>query len=120
MTLPAVTKLTNALKAAGVPVIGVSPLPDGGYKVTPPELQATAQPIIDAFDPNDPAHDSAELNMEALGLLDQQRVYAAIIWVILRTMYPGDTVAQTKTKFNAQPNGARQQVIDAFKARPWL
>lgn len=59
-----VTRLAQALKAAGINVGGVSPIDGGGYRVFPPELQAAAQPIIDAFNPNDPAHVTAEKDAE--------------------------------------------------------
>lgn len=50
--------LERALKLGGVNVTGVS-IGDNTnratWKVQPPNLQAAAQPIIDAFNPNDPA-----------------------------------------------------------------
>lgn len=55
--------LDRALKNAGVSITGVS-IGDSAnkatWKVSPANLQAAAQPTIDAFDPNDPAHVQAD------------------------------------------------------------
>lgn len=64
-------RLDRALKAAGVPIEGVSigRVGDKGtWTVHPSALQAQAQPIIDAFDPDDPAfaHAEAEAQVDAL------------------------------------------------------
>lgn len=63
-----ITRLTNAITSAGIPVVGVSPVDGGGYRVFPPELQAAAQPIIDSFNPNAPAYVTAEKDAEIDGL----------------------------------------------------
>ena len=59
------TRLDRAIKAAGVPIHGVSPVVGGGWCVSPASLQAAAQPIIDAFNPNDPTVIAAELAAKA-------------------------------------------------------
>ena len=55
--------LDRAIKAAGVPIVGVS-IGNAADKTTweasPLSLQSAAQPTIDAFDPADPAHAAAE------------------------------------------------------------
>ena len=110
-----VTKLDAALKRAGVMVAGVSPIHGGGYQVYPEDLQATAQPIIDAFDPDDPVHEQAELAATVTVALDTERLTSAVVWTILKQMYPADTDAQTKTKYGV----ARTRIIQAYKDRPW-
>ena len=112
-------QLDQAIKAAGVPIVGVSlgRLEDKPtWRVHPPELQAQAQPIIDAFDPDDPAHEQAELEAQATDALDRERLTSAVVWTILKQMYPGDTDVQTRTKFAT----ARSRIITAFQARPWI
>lgn len=109
------TRLEKALRAAGVPVVGVSPRPEGGYRVFPEELQAAAQPIIDAFNPNDPAHAAAELDAQVKAALDNERLTSAVVWTILKQMYPADTDVQLKTKFGV----ARTRIISAYQAQPW-
>ena len=110
--MPIAARLDRAIRAAGIPITGISPLPNGQWRVFPPEWQAAAQPIIDAFDPNDPAHDSAELNLAVSGHLAQERIFSAIVWAILDTYSAPATV----TKYNA----AKTKIVAAFKNRPWL
>ena len=86
------------------------------WKVFPSHLQTAAQPVIDAFNPDDPAHATAELDAQVKLALDTERLAAAIIWTILKQLYPADTNAQTKTKFGV----VRQGIIDVYKARPWV
>lgn len=67
-------RLDRALKAAGVPVVSVTIVDAANpatWNVHPRYLQADAQPIIDAFDHDDPAHAAAELT--ALALADSRR-----------------------------------------------
>jgi len=112
-------RLDRALHAAGVLVTGVSIGDDANkatWTVQPPNLQGAAQPTIDAFDPDDPAHEQAELDALVTAALDTERLTSAVVWVILKQMYPSDTDAQTKTKFGI----ARTRIIDAYTARPWL
>lgn len=86
------------------------------WRVSPANLQACAQPTIDAFNPNDPAYEQAELDAQVKAALDNERLSSAIVWTILKQMFPGDTDAQTRTKFGV----ARTRIIDAYKARPWI
>lgn len=44
-----------------------------------------------------------------------QRATAALAWVLLRRLFPNDTVAQTKTKHAI----LREDVVTAYKAEPW-
>lgn len=111
-------RLDRTIKAAGVAIAGVSigdPANKATWKVQPSSLQAAAQPTIDAFNPDDPALVTAELDAAVKRSIDDERLSAAIVWVILKQMYPADTDAQTKTKFGV----ARTRIIDAFKAQPW-
>lgn len=108
----AVARLERALKAAGLAVVGVSPVAGGGWKVWPDALQPAAQPIIDAFDPNAPAHETAEREAEVVVHLDQERIFSAIVWAILDTYSAPATV----TKYAA----ARNKIIQAYKGRPWV
>lgn len=68
--------LTDHLEAAlrvTMPGVNVSigdPGDKSTWRVNPPELQAQAQPIIDAFDPNDPTFADADADAAVDGLLD--------------------------------------------------
>ena len=110
-------RLDRAIKAAGVAIDGISPDPaaPGGWRVSPPHLHAAAQPTIEAFNPNDPAHEQAELDAQVKTALDTEHLTSAVVWTVLKQMYPADTDAQTKTKYGV----ARRRVIDAFKSEPW-
>lgn len=111
-------RLDAALKAAGVPIIGVS-IGDTNDKATwrvhPPSLQAAAQPTIDAFNPNDPAHVTAELEAQIAHVLDTERLTASVVWTILKYLFPADTDAQTKARFRI----ARTRIIDVYRTAPW-
>lgn len=112
------TRLQRALTAAGVPWVGVSigsATDRTTWKVQPSSLQAAAQPVIDSFDPAAQAWVDAELDERVKASVDTERLTAAVVWVVLKQMYPTDTDAQTKTKFGV----ARTRLIDAFKAQPW-
>lgn len=111
-------RLTRVLKAAGVSIDGLSiinSLDKTSWFVQPRDLQAAAQPYIDAFNVDDPAHETAELDAKVKAALDNERLTAAVVWTILKQLYPADADAQTKTKFNV----ARTRIIDAYKAQPW-
>ena len=111
-------RLDRAIKAAGVAIVGVSigdPVNKATWKVQPSSLQTAAQPTIDAFNQNDPAHEQAELDAQVKAVLDSERLTSAVVWTVLKQMYPADTDAQTKTKYGV----ARRRVIDAFKSEPW-
>lgn len=111
-------RLYRACQRAGHAIEGVS-IGDEARKETwtvqPPSWQPACQPVIDAFDPDDPAHEQAELESQVTATLDTERLTAAVVWVILRQMYPLDTEAQTNTKFGV----ARTRIINAFTAQPW-
>ena len=111
-------RLDRALRAAGVAIVGVSigsPTDKATWTVQPRTLQSAAQPTIDAFDPNDAAHEQADLDRQVRAALDNERLSSAMIWTILKQMYPTDTDAQTKTKFGV----ARTRIIASYKAQPW-
>lgn len=112
MTLAA--RLTRALTDAGIAVVGVSignPSDKTTWKVQPANLQSAAQPIINAFDPTDPAHEAADLTAEAVSRLDQERIFSALVWAIVDTYSAPATV----TKYNA----ARTKIVNAYKTQPW-
>jgi hypothetical protein len=111
-------RLTRVLRAGGVPVVGVSigTLGDSAtWTVQPAGLQPMAQPIIDSFNPTDPAYVQAELDEQIIDELGEKRLSSAIVWVILKQMYPADTDAQTKSKFAV----ARARIIAAYTAEIW-
>lgn len=113
-------RLDRAIRAAGVVIIGVSIGSEADrrtWKVQPSNQQTAAQPTIDAFNPTDPALDTADLDAQVTAALDTERLTSAVVWVILRQMFPADTVAQTRTKYTT---AARPQIIAAFRDRPWL
>ena len=96
MTMLLAARLDRAMKAAGVPITGVS-IGDTAKKATwtvhPQTLQRAAQPTIDAFDPNDPAHAAWEAQQErdvALGL-KMIRALASATHKRLKVVVPTDT-----------------------------
>ena len=111
-------RLKAAIQAAGVAITDVS-IGDlrnrATWTVEPASLQAAAQATINAFDPTDPALDVADQDAAVKAALDAERLSSAIVWTILKQLYPGDTDAQTKTKYGV----ARQRIIDGYKAQPW-
>lgn len=107
-------RVTTAIKTAGVPIISLTigeTANKATWKVQPPELQAAAQPTIDTFNVNDPAHELAELDAQVKVALDQERLFSALVWAIIDT-YSGPA---TRAKYLA----ARQKTIDAYRTRPW-
>lgn len=111
------SRLLAAIRAAGVPILDVSigqAENRATWRVRPTTLQPQAQPIIDAFDPDDPAHETADLQRDALADVDR-RFMAAYTWVMLKRQFPSDTDAQTKTKLAAM----RDAVVTAYLAQPW-
>lgn len=107
----------RAITAAGVPIVSVSigsQTDKTTWKVQPTELQATAQPIINAFNVTNPAHLTAEIAAAGTSVMDD-RLTSAIVWTILKQMYPADTDAQTRTKFGV----VRTRIIDAYTTKPW-
>src|SRR3990167_4260762 len=85
------------------------------WTVRPSNLQVAAQPTIDAFDPNDPAHEQADLDAAVTAAVDRERLTSAVVWTILKQMFPADTDVQTKTKYGV----ARTRIIDAYRVQPW-
>jgi hypothetical protein len=55
------------------------------------------------------------LDAQVRAELDEGRIASAIVWVILKQLYPADTDADTKTKFAI----ARTRIIGAYLNRPW-
>ena len=107
-------RLDAALRAAGIPLTGVSigdPANRATWRVQPAELQGAAQATIDAFDPEDPALLAAELDAQVTSLMDNERVFAALVWAIIDTY----SAPATPAKFQA----ARAKIIAAYKSQPW-
>lgn len=91
MRMNVAARLDRALKTAGLAISGVSigdPANKATWKVHPSSLQATAQPTIDSFDPNDPAIIAAEFDAEAARLADDVvlRALARVTWEELQKM----------------------------------
>ena len=111
-------RLYAVIVANGVPITQVS-IGDGAnkatWKVRPESLQPAAQPYINAFDPNDPALEQADMDAAVKAAVDTDRLTSAVVWTILKQMYPADTDAQTKTKYGV----ARTRIIDSYKSEPW-
>ncbi len=107
-------RLQRTIVAAGVPVVSVAVV-DAANKATwtvqPSALQSAAQATIDAFDPNDPALDTADLDTAVKAALDSERLYSAIVWTIIDTY----SAPATKAKYDS----ARTKIIAAYKAQPW-
>ncbi len=107
-------RLDQALKAAGVPITGVSigdNQDNATWTVSPSSLQAQAQATIDAFNPNDPALALAELDAAVKSAVDDERLTSAIVWTIIDTYSAPATIAKYNT--------ARTKIIAAYKAQPW-
>jgi len=107
--------LDRKLKASGVAITGVAigiPSDKTTWKVSPASLQPQAQPIIDAFDPNDPTNVDTDLDSEVKQALDAERLISAVVWAIIDTY----SAPASKAKYGT----ARQKIIDAYKARPWV
>jgi hypothetical protein len=93
------TRLDRAIKAAGIAITGVSPdvTAPGGYRVYPENLQAVAQPIIDAFNPNDPAHLTAEQDAE----IDNLKALQALARATFELKTNAWTLAQFRDRIKA-------------------
>jgi hypothetical protein len=107
-------RLDRVLRTAGIAIVGVSIGDDGDrrtWKTSPVTLQIEAQPHIDAFDPDDPAHETAELDAAVKASVDAERLISAVVWTIIDTFAAPATVA----KYQA----ARTKIINAYKLRPW-
>lgn len=106
--------LDGAVKAAGVPIVGVSIGTQADrttWTVQPAALQGAAQPTINAFNADDPAYATADLDTAVKGNLDVDRIFSAIVWTILDTYSAPATIA----KYTA----ARTKIISVYKSQPW-
>jgi hypothetical protein len=86
-------RLDAAIRAANVPIVGVSvgdPANRATWRVHPSSLQAQAQPVIDAFDPNDPALVGAEKDADAARLSDDLalRALVRVTWEEIQKCQP--------------------------------
>ena len=108
-------RLDRALRAAGVPLDGVSIGSESDrstWRVSPASAQAAAQPVIDAFDPDDDAaHATTEMDAAIKQAVDIDGRLSAVVWAIIDQVAPPATPA----KYQA----ARTKIIAAYKARPW-
>ena len=101
-----------AIRAAGVDILGVSIGEDANkatWRVSPASLQAAAQPVIDAFDPEAPLSDG-ELAAAFQPTSRQKDVLATIAWTLSLhdpAAWEGLTVAQKKAATLAQANDWR-------------
>ena len=101
----AVGRLDRAIRAAGIQIDGVSPRPDGGWRVWPPEQQAAAQPIIDAFDPDDPRHAVEACELTATAEARRTDIIATCALMVLqrdRTAWNAMTGAQNLNAVRAE------------------
>lgn len=108
-------RVERVLKAAGVAITGMrfgDQANKTTWRVQPLSLQPAAQPIIDAFDPADPAHEQADVTADATLAVDTERLTSAIIWAILDTY----SAPATPAKYQA----ARTKILNAYRARPWV
>ena len=114
-----VERLHRVLIAAGVPVEGVSIVVTANpatWTVCPPSLQEIAQPIIDAFNPADPAHAAAELSA-----LAQMTSRKKDILTLLACSVRGRNIAGWNAMTAAQRVNATLAEADVFKTiREWL
>lgn len=120
MRMGLAAQLKTAIRGAGVLIEDVSIGEDANkatWKVRPAHLQSAAQSIIDAFNSADPAHEQAELTGTITAEIDNGRLVKAILWCLLKQLFPSDTDTQTRNKLNGP---VRMQVINAYVARPWI
>ena len=90
-------RLDRVLRAAGVAILGVSVGNDADrrtWKVFPVTLQGAAQPHIDAFNPNDPVHEQAELDLQVKASVDDERLISAVVWAVIDTYSAPATVTK--------------------------
>ena len=62
-----------------------------------------------------PVAEAVALDVTVTHALDTDRLTSAVVWTILKQMFPSDTDAQTKTKYSV----ARSRIVSAFTAQPW-
>jgi hypothetical protein len=107
-------RLTRVLQAAAVPVVSVSIGTEASratWKVQPAPLQAAAQPLIDSFNPLDPALETAELDADVKAIVDDERLISAVVWTVIDQLAAPATIA----KYAA----ARTKIIAVYKSQPW-
>ena len=106
-------RLDTLCKAAGHPVVSVSlgrVTDKTTWRVSPDSLQAACQPIIDAFDATDPAHETAQRAALALMLSRQKDILATIMWAIIlrdQAAWNALTPAQKKARVLAEADNWR-------------
>lgn len=107
-------RLLRALRAAGVAATDVSvgnPADKATWKVDPPSVQASAAPVIAAFNADEPATVDAAMDVEVKSALDDERLISAVVSAIIDQFFPPFTIA----KYNA----ARTKIIAFYKSQPW-
>lgn len=107
-------RLDRALRLAGFAIEGVSigdPANRRTWLVRPNALQASCQATIDAFNPDDPAIVTAELDARVRAEMDDERLMSAVVWCVI------DTFAAPATR--AKYLNARTKILDAYKTQPW-
>jgi hypothetical protein len=107
-------RLERVLRTQGLVCDGVTIGSDGDkttWKVHPSALQPSAQPHITSFNPDDPAHLTADLDAVITQTLDAERLISAVVWSIIDTYSAPATIA----KYQA----ARTKIITAYKGQPW-
>ena len=115
MTPRLAARLDRAIKAAGVAITGVS-VGDAADKQTwtvqPSNLQAQAQPTIDAFDPADPAHAAAEAVSAAQVFADDVQTKAFLLFY-MRHQFGG--VEPTKADWDRAAAELKRAYVDCLK-----
>lgn len=108
------TRLFQAVRAAGVAAVSVSIGAEANkatWTVQPTALQPSAQPTIDAFDPNAAAVVNAELDAQITQQLDDERLISAVVWTIIDTYSAPATIAKY--------TNARAKIVAVYKSQPW-
>ena len=107
---PLAGRLDRAIRAAGVPIVGVS-IGDATdrrtWRVSPSSLQGAAQPTIDAFDPEAASLLAAELDAEAQQTALPRPMRA---WMLF---YLRDKLGRNPTL--AERQAARDAFVAAYK-----
>lgn len=102
--------LQKAITAGGVPIIGVSigTVQDRTtWRVNPLALQAQAQPLIDAFDPNDPSIVAAERDALIASEAGREIVKALLLFYLRRELGRNPT--------GAERDAARADFLQAYR-----
>ena len=108
------SRLLRSVRAV-VPSVDDVSIGDGTVRATwtvqPASKQVAAQPTIDSFDPDDPAHATADLQAVITATLDNERLIAAVVWAVIDTY----SAPATRAKYLA----ARTKIITAYRDQPW-